>query len=172
MSVDLDILSTSPTVICWNDVKDRLKGLLGPLASALGENSGPVTLRTHQALEPDAPFSFEDSYSLNLEIQNTLDIHVWSNAKYPIGRGYFEDYGRNLTPETVEDLIDRCRSAGHHYEIGSFAGRGPHEFQIMAALAVAIAEACQGYVVLMNDGIFDLATGIYAPEQFRQVRRI
>ncbi|HNT76539.1 MAG TPA: hypothetical protein PKH77_16120 [Anaerolineae bacterium] len=170
MSVDLDILSTSPTVICWNDVKDRLKELLGPLASVLGENSVPVILRTHEALNPDKPFSFEDSYGLNLEIQNTLGIHVWSNVKYPIERDYLEDYGRNLSLEVVEDLLDRCRSAGHHYGIGSFAGRGPHEFQIMAALAVAIAEACQGYVVLMNDGIFDLATGIYAPEQFRQAR--
>lgn len=45
-------------------------------------------------------------------------------------------------------------------------------FHLLAALAVAIAEACQGDVVLMHDGVFDLATGIYTPEQLRQARRL
>jgi hypothetical protein len=49
---DLDIRSTSPTVICWNDVKDRLKELLGPVGVGAGRELRPCDLRTHEALNP------------------------------------------------------------------------------------------------------------------------
>jgi hypothetical protein len=168
MSIDVDIVPTSPTLVCGGEIITRLReNLTASDSQLLGESPGLVELRTKQPLAPDRPLALKTSYYFHLAIQNTLGIMAFLNTDN-IEVDYLEDYGRNLDRETIRTLAERWRKAGHHYEITSFAGRGPHELRILVALAAALADACQGYVILMDDNFFDLDVGVYTPEQFKQ----
>jgi hypothetical protein len=166
--IDLDVFSTVPTIICWGDLKDRLYELLGPWGSLLlGENPRLMDLKTQKAMEIRVPLSLEKSYYFDLPVQSTLCFSVMPNEGNLNEVEYLEDYGRNLKSDFTHILAERWQTAGHYYGISSFGGRSEHESRIFVALATAIAEACKGYVILMNDGIFDLHVGIYTPEKFR-----
>ncbi|MFP4346514.1 MAG: hypothetical protein ACLFU8_17650 [Anaerolineales bacterium] len=168
MSIDVDVIPTLSTVVCWEEVESRLRENLGAAAARLlGEAPQLYALGSDELQMPDDPLSVEGVYYLNLGVQNTLGLSAMSNSSDVDELLYLEDYGRNLDPETLPALAERWREAGHYYAITSFAGRGPEELHILRALAAALAETCRGYVVLMHDWIFDLDVGIYTPEEFK-----
>jgi hypothetical protein len=168
MSIDVDVIPTRPTVVCWEEVSSRLRENLGASASRLlGEAPQLYRLGSDELQMPDDPLSVESVYYLNLGVQNTLGLSTMFNAGNVDELIYLEDYGRNLAPERLPALAERWQEAGHYYAITSFAGRGPEELHMLRALASALGEVCQGYVVLMHDWVFDLDVGIYTPEEFK-----
>lgn len=169
VSIDLEIFPTRPQIISWRQIVEPLRELLGLSADdLLGAAPSLVVLKTHTVLEPSQPMSVNASYYLNLAVRTTLGITLMPNQGNVDEVNYLEDYGRNLDPDFIRYLAEQWQAAGHYYGIESLAGRNKQEPLIFVALAAAIARACQGYIILMNDDIFDLDVGIYTPEQFRK----
>jgi hypothetical protein len=171
MSIDLDILATVPELICWGNVKNKLQKLLSPAeGKILGEHPALLHLGLNKAVGEDERLSLNSSYYLSLTIANTLSITVMPNEGNLDELEYLEDYGRNLEPGEIETLAKRWRTARHYYGICSLGGRSQPEPKLFVTLATAIAYSCVGYVIVMNNDIFDLGVGVYTPEQFRHTQ--
>jgi len=81
---------------------------------------------------------------------------------------YLEDYGRALEPEILEKLVSLWRSTGYNIGITSLGGRPKGELYIFRCLAIALANTCHGYIIVMNE-VFGLDVGVYAPDVFRDL---
>jgi hypothetical protein len=68
------------------------------------------------------------------------------------------------------ELAEQWRRVGYGYEISSGGGRSAVEPELFIALACALADLCEGHIIVMNDGIFDLGVGVYAPARFSAAR--
>jgi hypothetical protein len=168
MSIDLDILPTTPELLSWGELKKQLQKLLSPAElEFLGEHPALLHRGSNKAVGEDERLSMNSSYYLSLAIANTLSITVMPNEGNLDELEYLEDYGRNLRAEEIQTLTERWQSAGHYYGVTSLGGRSKPEPKLFVALATAIAYTCVGYVSVMNNSIFDLGVGVYAPEQFQ-----
>jgi len=171
VSIDLDVLATTPELICWGNLKKRLQELLSPVElEFLGENPALLHLGSNRVLAEDEKLSLNNSYYLSLAIDNTLSITVMPNEGNLNELEYLEDYGRNLEPEDVGRLAARWQAAGHYYDITSLAGRSKPEPRLFIALVTAVAYSCFGCVIVMNDDILDLKVGVYTPGYFQNAQ--
>jgi len=112
-------------------------------------------------------FIIDRPYFFTFAVSNTLSLTARPNKNNLNEQEYLQDYGRNIDSETVRDLAQRWREAGHFYGLTSLMGRSLPEPHLFVGLASALATVCRGYVIVMNDGILDLGVGVYSPEQFK-----
>jgi hypothetical protein len=172
MSIELKIFSTVTNIAYWGSIKKELYVLLSPTEQQLlGEHPSLLELGSKQKVADDAQLSLGGYYYLSLAIPNTLGIAVISKAEdfdeENLESDYLEDYGCNLELKELQILAERWRVARHFYGVTSMGGRSKHEPRLFVALATAIAYTCAGYVIVMNNDIFDLGVGVYEPEKFQ-----
>ncbi|MCX4239613.1 hypothetical protein [Paraliomyxa miuraensis] len=105
-------------------------------------------------------------------MENTLSLTILPNEPEDSELEYLRDYGRNLSPTEAEELAQQWRRVGHSFGLSSGGGRSHDEPRMLVALACALADASDGRVILMNDGLFSLGIGIYTPEQFEHAEWI
>lgn len=167
MSIDVDIMSTTLEIVRWGDVVTSFRRALdSTINEILGEHLVLRAQNSHETVNPTDHLSLNKSYYLELSIPNTLAISTAANAGNINEHDYLEDYGRNLPIIIQNNLVSRWHIAGHYYEISTTIGRGKFEPQLFVALASAVAQSCEGYVIIMNKS-FDLDVGVYSPQDFR-----
>lgn len=172
MSIDLDIFATAPELATWSQIRSKLQMLVSPTeqTTLLGNSPSLCEIGSNKEVVDNKPLSI-GHYYLSLPTDNTLGIGVISKTEdfeeESLELDYLEDYGRNLELEEIEILAKRWRKADYYYGIETWGGRSKPEPRLFVALAAAIAYSCNGYVVVMNENIFDLGIGVYRPEQFQ-----
>jgi hypothetical protein len=169
VSIDIDIAPLLPSSITWGALRhswaDRLGNdaaiLLGPtpLLRRLGTNE---LVPNHEMLAPSTKAFFE------LAVPNTLSLAVSLNEGNLDELDYVDDYGRNLSPSEIQRLADAWRQVGWTYGLTSLGGRSPKEPTLLRTLACAIADLCDGRIVLMHHNVFSLDIGVYTSSQFAQ----
>lgn len=171
MSIDLDIAPQKAGSITWANLCRQWRRRLDEAgASLLGAD--PQLRRIADSM----PVAEEDllvppsHYFLELGVPCTLSLSIMHNDGNLDETLYLEDYGRNLDPARIAELAEQWRRVGHNYEISSGGGRSNVEPKLFITLACALAELCDGHVIVMNDGIFDLGVGVYTPAQFSTAR--
>lgn len=170
MSVDLDILPTALQLARWGDIKYVLKELLGPSEVLLEGHISLVELHSKTIVSECERLMLNSHYYFVLSTPNTLGLSVSPNKGNLDEHIYLEDFGRNLTPLATRSLVERWHAAGCIYAVTSMGGRSLLEPKIFVALATAIAYISKGYVIVMDNGIFDVSIGIYSAEQFKRVK--
>jgi hypothetical protein len=171
LSIDLNIAPRRAAGITWASLRrqwqqrlgDETAGLLGPDAQ-LCRIGAPTQVAEDERLVPSSHYSF------NLVVPCTLSLSMMENAPDLDETLYLEDYGRNLDAATIAELAEQWSRVGHNYEISSGGGRSKVEPALFIALACALADLCDGHVIVMNDGVFDLGVGVYTPALFSSAR--
>lgn len=168
MSVELDIVPLAPAPT-WGDVRRKWLARMGP------GSHGPVALIR---LGSDTPVSESEVLSpplacrFDLGAANTLTLMVMVTAGNYDEEEFLGDYGRNLSADEVRGLSAGWRDNGYFIALTSFAGRADGELEKMVALAVALAEAVGGRVVLPSSTVFNRAVGAYTSDEFAEARPI
>ncbi|MEQ1507720.1 MAG: hypothetical protein ABMB14_36160 [Myxococcota bacterium] len=108
----------------------------------------------------------------DLGAANTLTLMVMVTAGNYDEEEFLGDYGRNLSADEVRGLSAGWRDNGYFIALTSFAGRADGELEKMVALAVALAEAVGGRVVLPSSTVFNRAVGAYTSDEFAEARPI
>jgi hypothetical protein len=101
---------------------------------------------------------------LYLAADNTLALSIGLSTDFD-EKEYVEDYGRNLTPEERETIINAWKRAGPSLTISSDGGRAGGEFELLAALARRGARALSGWICIESGALVRPRTGIYTPAQ-------
>jgi hypothetical protein len=124
-------------------------------------------LRTDETAGLADQLALGEFYTLHLSGPCTISISAHSNEPYLNERDYLEDYGRDLDPAYIDSLVTIWRSAGYHFGITTMGGRPKGELEIFCYLAIAVAHACAGYVIVME--ALGIPIGVYSPDDFRQL---
>jgi hypothetical protein len=170
MSFDLDIVPTRSApfsagalVAGWARRLDARAALLGapPRLRRLG--SGGV-------LADDEIIAAPSHVVFELAVANTLTLSASPNEGNLDEREYLEDYGRNVDAPAIEGLAAAWRRAGYWYALSSGGGRSVDEPALLIGLAAAVADLCDGRVVVTSDGILDLGVGVYTPDDLARAR--
>lgn len=171
MSIDIEILPAASTIISWGTIKNYLiNSEKEPITTLLGNNPSLIQLKNHQSVAPTQILQPGESYYFNIAIPNTLSLMVSENDEYLDEVDYLEDYGHNLSQKTIHHLANQWQKAHHTYTLTSMAGRHKEEAHLFINVAVAIATACQGHIIVMNHNLFNLDIGVYSPEVFLQTK--
>ncbi len=170
MSLEIEIVPTRLSQLYWKDIEARWRAGLSPaLNLLLGQTPRLYRLKTREVHPPNIPLIWDKGYYyFELAVPNTLGLSLTSNIGVIDEVEMLEDFGRNLEPDTIHSLAATWRQIGHTGEISSFGGRGPQELPLLVALGAAVAELCEGYIILMHSNFFDLDAGVYRPEEFRK----
>jgi hypothetical protein len=167
VSVDLDIAPSQAKVIDWASLQRRWIQRLGAAgASMLGPNPQLCHLGKNAPVAEGERLDPPAHYYFTLAVPSSLSLSIMANADDLDESLYLEDYGRNVDPARISELAEKWRRVGHTYGISSLGGRSRSEPELFTALACALADLCDGHVIVMNDGVFDLGVGVYTPEQF------
>lgn len=166
MSIDLGIAPRRAADFDWGSLRRQWEQRLGDAGRMLGPNPQLYHLGTATPVAEDERLVPSSHYSFNLVVPCTLSLSVMENAPDLDESLYLEDYGRNLDAAMLAELAEQWRRVGHNYEISSGGGRSKLEPELFKALACALADLCDGHVIVMNDGVFDLGVGVYTPAQF------
>jgi len=174
MSFDLEIMPLCAVPVTWGRVRDRWRERLGERARPwLGLRPRLLRLGKGTAIGDDEPLVPGLDGYFELSGRSTLGLSASLNGPMMLDEHlYLEDYGRNLTPTETEDLAQQWRRVGYCFALTSGGGRPREEPAILIALACALAERCEGRIILMNDGYLDLDVGVYSPEHFERARWI
>lgn len=170
MSIDLEVFPTRPHVMTWGAIQTTMQELADPALCALvGKAPTLVELATRTVMLPAVALTLNSCYILELAVPNTLGLQVVPNAGNVDVTAYLEDYGRNLSPASLRQLVDQWEAVGYYYGFTSLAGRSKHESRLLVLLVTSVASLCHGYVIVMNDDILNVGVGVYPPEQFQHV---
>jgi hypothetical protein len=171
VSIDLDIAPLRATRVGWGPLLRAWRQRLGDEAAALlGPDPKLRVLGAGAAVAEDAALEPPGHYSLDLAAPNTLSLSAMPNKNSLDEIEYLKDYARNLEPRGATALALSWRGVGYYYEVSSGGGRSTNEPALFVTLACALADICDGRIIVMNDGIFDLGVGVYTAEQFASVR--
>lgn len=171
MSIDLDIAPLRATRVTWGPLLRAWRQRLGDEAAALlGPDPKLRVLGAGASVAEDATLEPPAHYYLDLAAPNTLSLSAMPNTNDLDEVEYLEDYARNLEPRDATALALAWREVGYCYEVSSGGGRSPREPALFITLACALADMCDGRIIVMNDGIFDLGVGVYTAEQFASAR--
>lgn len=171
MSIDLDIAPQRAGDITWGSLCRQWRQRLGGAdAGVLGPNPQLCHIGGTTPLAEGDPLVAPSHYFITLAVPCTLSLSIVANDDQLDEDLYLEDYGRNLDSARIAELAEQWRRIGHTYGISSGGGRSSVEPQLFVALACALADLCDGHVIVMNDGIFDLGVGVYDPSQFSTAR--
>jgi hypothetical protein len=79
---------------------------------------------------------------------------------------FVEDIGRNLLEKEKKIIARTWKTVAFSYGIRGYAGKYPSEPSVFVRLAESIGELSKGYIVVMQNGIFNLSKGIYSTGEF------
>lgn len=167
MSINLYVFPTSPTKICWSELKNKFLELLTPEdIQKLGKISLHRLGSDEIVLENENVSFFYNKdhgyYYLSSDLSDTLGINIRENEpNYVSERDMVEDFARNLDTSTIQTLIQKWKTVGYIYGVESSQSSS----QFLTSFAAAIAFLCKGYVVVTSNE-FTLNIGVYKPEEF------
>lgn len=171
MSIDLDIAPRQAGTVRWESLRLRWRQRLGEAsASMLGPEPKLRRIGDATPAADSDPLAPSSHFFFTLAVPCTLSLSVMPNEANLDETLYLEDYGRNLEPPTIAELAEQWRHVGYYHEISSGGGRSRFEPELFITLACALADLCEGHIIVMNDRIFDLDTGVYTPAQFSIAR--
>lgn len=168
MSLDIAIIPTRETFISWGEIRRHWKQSSDPSLNDLLKICEVVEIVSKRVLGDDEVLSPGKTYFLKLSVENTLLCNVLLNDDFLDPGDYLEDYGRNLSKELILSISQRWEEIGFYYEITTMAGRSRYEAKLLVDLASTLGELSKGYVLVMNNGIFDVPVGAYEPAMFRK----
>jgi hypothetical protein len=172
MSIEVKVFPTTSAIATWGSIRKSLCDLGGTKRTDFGYATSLIEVSSKKPLRLEQQLSMGHGYYLEFVVKNTLGISVFDKAddldEANLEFDYLNDYGSNLNAYEGEALAGRWKVARHFYEISSFGGRGNDESSLFIKLAAAIAYASLGYVVVTNNGFFDLGIGVYTPESFER----
>jgi hypothetical protein len=79
-----------------------------------------------------------------------------------------EDYGKNLSSDDIDPIVKNWKSNAYTVKLSSYVGRTNHELNIMKCLAVSLAEALDGLIVINNNDFLNIPIGIYFPDKVNE----
>ena len=171
MSIELDIAPRRATSITWASLRRQWRARLGEAgAGLLGPDPRLCRMGNPEPVAEDDLLAPPSHYFFTLAGPCTLSLSTMHNDGNLDETLYLEDYGRNLGPASITELAEQWRRVGYGYEISSGGGRSTVEPELFIALACALADLCDGHIIVMNDGLFDLGVGVYAPAHFSAAR--
>jgi hypothetical protein len=171
VSIDLDIAPMRAARVTWSPLLGAWRQRLGNEAAALlGSDPKLRVLGAGTPVAGDAALELPGHYSLDMAAPNTLSLSAMPSRNNLDEVEYLEDFARNLEPRETTALALSWREVGHYYEVSSGGGRSPSEPALLITLACALAGICDGRIIVMNDGVFDLGIGVYTAEQFAAAR--
>ena len=171
MSVDLDIAPRQAGAFTWASLCRQWGQRLDTGgADMFGPHPQMCRIGSMTPVAEDERLMPPAHYFFRLAVPCTLSLSVSANKDDLDETLYLEDYGRNLDPARIAELAEQWRRVGHTYGISSGGGRSKVEPELFIALACSLADLCDGHVILMNDGVFDLGVGVYTPAQFSSAR--
>lgn len=172
MSVEVDIIPTRRKPFSWSEVLDRIDfNELSEDAANLMENEPTLFhISSGQLLATDEAVHPEPTKVLGISGTSTLVLSILRNSE-AVGpdEEYVREYGKNLSVPCIDVLIGAWVLAGYSCTVESFGGRSRAEPELFIAIAAAIAEVCQGYVLVLDRDCFSLPPGAYTPEEFRRM---
>ena len=171
MSIDIDVLPLgAPST--WRAVVARWRAALGDDARRLlGPRPTLRRLGTHAEVGPDGPLVPPLLTYFDLPVRNSLSLTALANRDVQVvERSWLEDYGRNLSRARKSDIAERWTSTGYTLGLSTGMGRSVDEPRLLITVAVALAEATDGLVTVMNDGVSTRGVGVYTPDEFRTAR--
>lgn len=171
MSIDLNIAPQKAGAITWGNLCRQWRHRLGEAgADMLGPEPQLCRIGESVPVAEDDLLVPSSHYFLTLAVPCTLSLSVMDNSGNLDETLYLEDYGRNLDAARIAELAEQWRRVGYYYELSSGGGRASNEPALFIALVSALADLCDGHVIVMNDGVFDLGVGVYTPAQFSTTR--
>jgi hypothetical protein len=171
VSIDLDIAPLRATRVTWGPLHRAWRQRLGDEAAALlGPDPKLRVLGAGASVAEDASLGPPGLCFLDLAAPNTLSLSAMPSTNNLDEIEYLGDYARNLEPTDATALALSWREVGYYYEVSSGGGRSPNEPTLFITLACALADICDGRIIVMNDGLFDLGVGVYTAEQFASAR--
>ncbi|HTK06037.1 MAG TPA: hypothetical protein VL485_02620 [Ktedonobacteraceae bacterium] len=173
MSIELWGFPTVEKPLSSKDIWEHLETLLGASAGRLlGEQPQLLHLGSHRVVQEDEMLTPDSYYSFHLAVPTTLSLGMSVNKKNSLDeQDFLEEYGRNLTPEKIQRLVEAWKAIGYTFSIITGAGRSPDEPLLFVCLAAALAFACEGYVINTGDygyiqEKYGLEIGVYTAEEF------
>jgi hypothetical protein len=79
-----------------------------------------------------------------------------------------EDYGKNLSSDDIDPIVKSWKSNAYTVKLSSYAGRTDRELNTMKCLAVSLAEALDGLIVINNNDFLNIPIGIYSPDKVNE----
>jgi hypothetical protein len=171
VSVDIDVAPLRPVSITWAALRRSWSERLGTDATLL--LGSPPRLRRigadaivadDETLTPSSPMYFE------LATPNTLSVTVTLNKDSLDEFKYLCDYARNVADQDIAILVEAWQKVGWTCGLTSLGGRSSREPTLLRSLACAVADLCDGRIILMHRDIFDLDVGVYTAQQFAASR--
>jgi hypothetical protein len=169
MSIDVEIIPQSASPISWQVLRQRL--LAYPLPEGarglLGDQPQLTVAGTHGVVAEKELLVPTNVYGFQLAEDNTLGLDVQTNAEtYADEQEFLEDFARNLEQARRDALAAQWQAVGFSYGAITHGGRNRNEGPIFVALAVIVAQLCDGQILIKDDA-FSLPVGCYTPEEFR-----
>ena len=174
MSIDLEIIPTSPEHFYWGELREKFWELLTiEDRQRLGKVSLCKLGSDEIVLENEKIFLLDNQdhsyYYLLSDLPTNLGMNIRKNEPNYISEvDMVEDFGCNLDTATVQNLIQKWKAIGYVYGV-DLVLRKKYQPPLFVALATAIAYLCKGYVINMSDR-FTLDVGIYAPNISQQTK--
>ena len=164
MSLDMDVLPLCPELppwgllaARWSELASRSPGIAGtplPQLEWPGDR-GPVAADERLRVGFFGFFTGSPYSTLSLSVRC-----IESDGR----RDFVEDYGRNLSEDEQARILDTW--TGAILMMSSRAGRPEGEFELLRALASALAISTDGWVVLPQEAPLGLRPGMYRGRRF------
>jgi hypothetical protein len=167
----LSIIPTNQNTVEWGKLKSHWMTLLSATQKTyIGQGVALVNLKTKKHIGERETLAIGTWTYLELAIPNTLGIGLPSSQTTKLAGHeleYLDEATTDIPTEALEELAKQWAIAGYTYKVMSSGGRGKHEFGLMLALTIALAELSGGYVHVIETNPFTENEGLYHPDQFR-----
>ena len=179
LSFGLEVIATEANLFTWGMLKATWSELLLPYTEiVLGPTPQLIDMDTKEPLndtdmiadhlvDGTRLFKFSLAVSTGMVMFAELNrLSAYENGEKEV----IHSEGKNKDLDLLDSIARQWETAGMFYSLESYIpGRSSYEVKLFVTLAAAIARLCSGYV-LWTDGGFDLAEGLYTPDEILQLR--
>ncbi len=181
MSFGVRIIPTTSKRFTWGD----LKGIWGELVfpykdellgkeSQIRDSENQENIKDGQLLGERLHDILDGSqvYEFQLEVPSAILLFInITNLSAFDEKETIEHYGINKDSDFIEDLWRAWQACGIFYSVKSYVGqRTKYEAKLLFTLVLAIANLCEGYILIYERHPFDLPVGIYSSEEFSHAK--
>lgn len=172
MSIDIEIVPMLMKRTTWEELLKLWKNYLQDYESKalLGSNPKLKFLGNGELVSPQIPLILNKSYIFDLAIDNTLLLSFFSNENDPNEEvNVLEEHGVNLSISQIKEIAQVWNKNDFNYDVTTFGGRSRQEPRLFTSLVCALAETCNGYIIVKNSKLFSTGLGVFTIEEFRDV---
>lgn len=171
MSVDVGVLPGKKGFFAFGELDEQLRRdpLFVQVASEFGGYRSIVRLPQKTAVHLEEKINPPCAIAFEMARSNTLVLFLHSLSK--VGYSDYDiinDLGKTLQEPKRLEVANKYYESGYDFEISSYAGRTANEPKLLVAIASCIADLCEGYIAILDDGFFSLPRGLYSAHDFRK----